>query len=102
MGVSYAIVWREPEGTACTGSVETGGDGLQFRGAAAGHAVERLVRYDGLTGVRTMRTGGELIDGRTTLRLELAAGGVLQVAAVAGVGALAELAALLASRLPRQ
>lgn len=98
MGATYAIVWREPDGTACTGSVETGAQALAFRGAAAGRAVEREVRFADLAGVRTLRTGHDLIDGRTTLLLELAAGGALHVAAVAGVGALAELAALLARR----
>lgn len=99
MGASYAIVWREPEGTTYTGSVEATADALSFRGAAAGRALERDVRFDRLTGVRTLRTGDGLIDGRTTLLLEVAPGEALRVAAVAGVGALAELAAILSARL---
>lgn len=101
MGASYAIVWREPEGTTCTGSVEASADALRFRGAAAGRAVEREVRFDAVTGVRTLRTGGDLIDGRTTLLLEFGPHETVRVAAVAGVGALAELAAILSDRLPR-
>lgn len=101
MGASYAIVWREPEGTTCTGSVEASADALSFRGAAAGRAVEREVPFDTVTGVRTLRTGGDLIDGRTTLLLEVGPDEALRVAAVGGVGALAELAAILSTRLPR-
>ena len=94
MGPSYAVVWREPEGVLCTGSVEVADGTLLFRGASAGRPVERRVRLDELTGVRTLRTGEGLIDGRTTLLLETAAERV-HVTAVAGVGALAELGAFL-------
>lgn len=101
MGGSYAVVWSEPSGVTCTGAVEAGDEALSFRGAAAGHAVERVVRFDALAGVRTLRTGCELIDGRTTLLLELPGDERVRVAAVAGVGALAELAAILSVRLAR-
>ncbi len=97
---SYAVVWREPTGAVCSGSVEASEDALRFRGASAGRAVERVVRYAALTSARTLRTGAGLIDGRTTLLLELAHDGQLHVAAVAGVGALAELAALLSEHAP--
>jgi hypothetical protein len=89
---SYAVVWREPDGTVCSGELELGRHRLRLEGISRnGRPRSHEIRYADLASARIGRAVRERIDGRSTLVLE--AGELrLNVASAVGVGMIHEMA----------
>ena len=96
MRISYAVTWEGPEGTRRSGRLELGADALHLEGSNGDGATSRELPYADLSGFRLARAGGERLQGRPTLLLELRGGEMLKIAGVSQPGIVAELSDRLA------
>lgn len=91
MDISYAVTWEEPEGARRSGRLELGADALHLEGSNGDGAASKELPYTEVSRFRPARSGGERLQGRPTLVLELRSGDTLKVASVAQPGIVAEL-----------
>jgi hypothetical protein len=96
MQVTYAVTWEGPEGTRRSGRLELGADALYLEGSNGDGAASRELPYSDVSGLRLARAGGERLQGRPTLLLELRGGEMLKIAGVSQPGIVAELSDRLA------
>jgi hypothetical protein len=96
MHVTYAVTWEEPEGTRRSGRLELGADALRLEGSNGDGAASRELPYADVSQLRLARAGGERLQGRPTLLLELEGGEMLKIAGVSQPGIVAELSDRLA------
>ena len=98
---SYAVRWREPDGSRYLGRLELDPKAMLLQGRRdGGRAVARSIGYDELRGLHIGRKPGERLDGQPALVIERARGAFLVASAVTQVGILQELVHRL-SELPR-
>jgi hypothetical protein len=97
MGPTYAVTWREADGSECSGRLELGDHEVVLDGRNGELIGRRSVPYGDVRSFRLSRGTGERLSGRPTLLLELAGGEVLSIASVAQPGVVTELADRLAS-----
>lgn len=86
MGPTYAVSWRDSEGSTDSGQLELGPQGLRLEGAGI-----LEIAYGDLTAVSIGRGTGDRLGGRTTVVLSRRNGRPLWVAPVAQHSALFEL-----------
>lgn len=91
MRITYAVTWEEGEGTRRSGRLELGADALHLEGRNGDGAASRKLSYADVSRFRLARSGGERLQGRPTLVLELRGGEVLKIAGVSQPGIVAEL-----------
>jgi hypothetical protein len=91
MQITYAVTWEEPGGTRRSGRLELGAEALHLEGGNGDGAESRKLSYADVTRFRLARLGGERLQGRPTLVLELRGGEVLKIAGVSQPGIVAEL-----------
>jgi hypothetical protein len=91
MRITYAVTWEEPGGTRRSGRLELGADALHLEGSNGDGAASRKLPYADVSRFRLARSGGERLQGRPTLLLELREGQVLKIAGVSQPGIVAEL-----------
>ena len=86
MGATYAVSWRDSEGSIDSGRLELGPQGLCLDGA------DKLeIAYGDLTAVSIGRGSADRLGGRTTVVLSRRSGRPLWIAPVAQHAALLEL-----------
>ena len=88
---SLAVMWSEDGGPARPGRLELAGSTLRFEGGSHGAAHGREVPLADVARAYVGRKPEERIGGRSTLVLELRAGGTLRMAGVGRPAALGEL-----------
>jgi hypothetical protein len=86
MGPTYAVSWRDSEGSTGSGRLELGPHGLRLEGAGT-----LEIGYGDLTDVSIGRSTGDRLGGRTTVVLSRRNGRPLWIAPVAQHAALLEL-----------
>jgi hypothetical protein len=86
MGPTYAVSWRDSEGSTGSGRLELGPHGLRLEGAGT-----LEIGYGDLTDVSIGRGTGDRLGGRTTVVLSRRNGRPLWIAPVAQHAALLEL-----------
>lgn len=91
MRITYAVTWEEPEGTRRSGRLELGADALHLEGSNGEGPASKELPYTDVRQCRLARSGGERLQGRPTLLLELRGGQVLKIAGVSQPGIVAEL-----------
>lgn len=96
MRITYAVTWEGPEGTRRSGRLELGADALHLEGSNGDGAGSRELPYGDVSRFRLARPGGERLQGRPTLLLELRGGELLKIAGVSQPGIVAELSDRLA------
>jgi hypothetical protein len=89
--MSYAVLWKEDEGSTIAGKLELVDDTIRLEGTN-GHVVRLSLSMDAVGSARIGRTQVERVRGRPVLVLELRGGGTLRIAMLSGSGALHELA----------
>jgi hypothetical protein len=97
MRQTYAVTWSTPGGAVHAGRLELRPDGLMLRGGSGCELIVERLAYEDLRAVRRARTLRERVRGRTSLVLELFAGGAISIASVGQPGALTEVAERLAA-----
>jgi hypothetical protein len=85
---SYAVVWRDGEGAVQAGKLELSEGGIRLEGVDGAQDV----RFADLRRLRVGRAADERLDGRRALLVDRRDGRSLQIATVAEVGSLLELA----------
>jgi hypothetical protein len=95
VGITYAVTWEEPDGSARSGRLELGARALTLEGRNSGLAVTRSFPYAEVRAFRVANRNGERLQGRPTLILELRSGGRLRIAGVVQPGIVSELASRL-------
>jgi hypothetical protein len=95
MGITYAVVWEEPDGSERAGRLELGRQALTLEGRNRGVPVSHSFPYADVRALRIANRNGERLQGRPTLVLELCSGGALRITAVAEPGIVSELASRL-------
>ena len=96
MRITYAVTWEEPENIRRSGRLELGDEALHLEGRNGDGATQRDLPYTDVSRFRLARSGGERLQGRPTLVLELRSGEVLKIAGVSQPGIVAELSDRLA------
>ena len=96
MHLTYAVTWEGPEGTRRSGRLELCDGALHLEGSNGYGAARRELPYADVSGFRLARAGGERLQGRPTLLLELRGGEMLKIAGVSQPGIVAELSDRLA------
>jgi hypothetical protein len=96
MQVTYAVTWEEPDGTRRSGRLELGVDALRLEGSNGEGATSKDLPYSDVSRFRLARSGGERLQGRPTLLLELRSREMLKIAGVSQPGLVAELSDRLA------
>jgi hypothetical protein len=91
MRITYAVTWEEPGGTRRSGRLELGADALHLEGSNGDGAASTELQYADVSRFRLARSGGERLQRRPTLLLELRGGQVLKIAGVSQPGIVAEL-----------
>ena len=91
MRITYAVTWEEPGGARRSGRLELGADALHLEGGNGDGAASRKLPYADVSRFRLAQSGGERLQGRPTLLLELREGQVLKIAGVSQPGIVAEL-----------
>jgi hypothetical protein len=92
MKATYAVKWREPDGSTYLGGLALGPRALRLEGRAPeGPAVNRQIGYEELRGLRIGNHGSDRLDGRPTLIVEMADGEYLVTSAGTAAGVLQEL-----------
>lgn len=86
MGPTYAVSWRDSEGSTDSGRLELGPHGMRLEGAGT-----LEVAYGDLTAVSIGRGTGDRLGGRTTVVLSRRSGRLVWIAPVAQHAALLEL-----------
>ncbi len=97
MGSTYAVTWRETDGSQRSGRLELGEHEVVLDGRNGELRGKRSVPYGDVRSFRLARGTGERLSGRPTLILELAGGEALSIASVAQPGVVTELAERLAT-----
>jgi hypothetical protein len=97
MRPTYAVTWSTPEGAVHAGRLELRPNGLTLRGGSGAQPIVERLAYEELRAVRRARTIRERVRGRTSLVLELCAGGAISIASLGQPGALTEVAERLAA-----
>jgi len=93
---SYPVVWREPPGPSYAGSLSLGPGSLTLDGTAAGSREVVLLSFTDLASVRMAGAGEKRLGARPTLVIQTREGRRFEIAAVAGLGVLREVADVLA------
>jgi hypothetical protein len=96
MRVTYAVTWEEPDGIRRSGRLELGTDALHLVGSNGDGAASTELPYTDVRRFGLARSGGERLQGRPTLLLELPGGQILKIAGVSQPGIVAELSDRLA------
>jgi len=97
---SLAVMWSEHGGPARPGRLELDGSTLRLEGGSHGAAHGHELELTEVARVYVGRRPEERIGGRSTLVLELRAGGTLRIAGIERPGALRELTERIQELLP--
>jgi hypothetical protein len=98
MQTSYAVKWREPDGSIYLGRLELGPKGLVLEGAENGHeGVRRELGYDELTALRLGRLTHERLDGQPSLVVDRPGGAFVITSSVLHAGVVQEVVERLAA-----
>ncbi len=95
---SYAVLWRDPEGDICLGSLMITANTLRLEGAdPQGRLRSVELAADTVDAIRISRAGADRIDRRPALVLRLSPDRTLFVTSAVGLGMIHEMADRLAS-----
>jgi hypothetical protein len=98
MNTTYAVKWREPDGSTYVGRLALGPRALRLEGRASdGQMVDRQIGYEEVQGLRIAQKGADRLDDRPALVVDRADGPYLVTSAATGAGILQELVDRLAS-----
>jgi hypothetical protein len=86
VGTTYAVSWKDSDGSTDAGRLELGPEGLRLQGAG-----ELEIAYTDMIEISIGRGNGDRIGGRVTLLIRRATGSTLRIAPVAQQAALLEL-----------
>ena len=89
---TYAVTWKQEDGSEGTGRLEFGPDGLSLEGRNEDLPVRVQLAYGEVETFRLAHANGERLRSRPTLALELAGGETLRIASLAQPGILSEVA----------
>ena len=89
---TYAVSWKQENGSEGTGRLELGADALSLEGRTEGLPVHVRLPYGDVRSFRLARANGERLASRPTLVLDLAGGGSMRIASLAQPGIVAEVA----------
>ena len=92
MRQSHAVVWAIGEATPNVGRLEIGPAGVRLVGSTGHRSVECVVPVADMTGVHVAREGAERVNGLRAIVLDTVVGSPVRIAAVAGAGAILEIA----------
>jgi hypothetical protein len=95
VGITYAVTWEEPDGSARSGRLELAARALTLEGRNSGLPVAHAFPYGEVRAFRVANRNGERLQSRPTLILELRAGGRLRIAGLIQQGIVSELASRL-------
>jgi hypothetical protein len=92
METSYAVKWREPDGSTHIGRLELGPRALRLEArTAGGTAVEREIGYEEIQGLRIGRSEADRLDDHPALVVDRADGSYSVTSTFLGAGILQEL-----------
>jgi hypothetical protein len=91
---AYAVVWRVGDGPACSGKLEVGHDELVLKGAAIPEGIH--IPFLDVSSVEVSRAPADRVNGQRSLVVERDSSERVRIAALDGIGMLAELNDLLA------
>lgn len=92
MNTTYAVKWREPDGSTYVGRLALGPRALRLEGrASGGPAVDRQIGYEELQGLRIAHKGADRLDDRPALVVDRADGSYLVTSTAMSAGILQEL-----------
>jgi hypothetical protein len=98
MNTTYAVKWREPDGSTYVGRLALGPRALWLEGRASdGPVVDRHIGYEEVQGLRIAHKGADRLDDRPALVVDRADGPYLVTSTAMGAGILQELVDRLAS-----
>lgn len=98
MHTSYAVKWREPDGSIYLGRLELGPKALVLEGSENGDdGVRRTLAYDELTALRLGRLSHERLDGQPSLVVDRPGGAVVITSSVLHAGVVQEVVERLAA-----
>jgi hypothetical protein len=92
MHESHAVVWALGEAAPNVGRLEIEAAGVRLVGSAGPEQVEYLVPAAAVTSLRVARGAADRVNGLRALVVETALGAPLRIAAIAGTGAILEIA----------
>jgi hypothetical protein len=92
MDATYAVSWKQENGSEGTGRLELGADALSLEGRNEGVPVHFRLPYGDVRSFRLARANGDRLSSRPTLVLDLAGGGAMRIASLAQPGIVAEVA----------
>lgn len=98
-GSGYAVIWRNGDGPVVPGVLLLAADAVRLRGGVSGRTVEHAFPYGALSDVRLTHDAAERVQGLPSLLLEVCRDRFF-VAAIGGIGIIAELADLIAAARP--
>jgi len=92
MNTTYAVKWREPDGSTYVGRLALGPRALRLEGrASGGPVVDRQIGYEELQGLRIAHKGADRLDDRPALVVDRAGGSYLVTSTAMSAGILQEL-----------
>jgi hypothetical protein len=98
MKTSYAVKWREPDGSTHVGRLALGPRELRLEGrTSGGTAVDLEIGYEEIQGLRIKRSAADRLDDRPALVVDRADGSYSVTSTAMGAGILQELVGRLAS-----
>jgi hypothetical protein len=97
---TYAVSWKQEDGSEGTGRLELGTGGLSLEGRTDGLPAKHRVGYGSIRSFRLARANGDRLRDRPTLVLDLDDGGTLRIASIAQPGIVSEIADRLAQVRP--
>jgi hypothetical protein len=97
---TYAVRWKEDDGSEGTGRLELGPAGPSLEGRNEGLPAQFRLPYGEVKSFRLARVNGERLRNRPTLVLELAGGETMRIASIAQPGIVSEIADRLATVRP--
>jgi hypothetical protein len=96
MDATYAISWRQDDGSLGTGRLELGSSGVTIEGRNEGMPVRFELPYQDVCSMRLVRANGGRLLGLPTLVLDLMGGETISIASIAVPGAVLEIVERLA------
>lgn len=99
-GATYAVSWKQENGSEGTGRLDLDDRGLSLEGRNEGVSVHHHVPYEEIRSFRLARANGDRLRSRPTLVLDLVGGRRLRVASIAQPGIVSEIADRLAAVRP--
>jgi hypothetical protein len=88
----YAVIWRNGDGPVIPGVLLLAADAIRLRGGLRGRPIEHAISYRSLSEVRLTHDAADRVQGLPSLLLEVCRLDRFFVAAIGGIGIIAELA----------